>query len=449
MKKIYLSLIGIFISILIDIFIINSLVNYNNSIVITFIILNILSLVLAILIIKNDNWYFEATLLTFYMLFFIIAPVIQLNIYRLPTGMYIERSLVIKANLINIVFIGVYIVFRAFFDKTIKYKYKKFEISSRANKRYLVIFIVTFLIFIKYFLGIVLYRKVDSIDSSGSIELIVHNFILCIPAYFLFNELNNYFNLNIKNKAKLILVGILSLIVINPLVFSRNLFGSIYLTVLATIMKKMKAYKVFIIITLAMIFVFPLMANITHSKGGIEDLGKSDFYYNSNMFYDQFKELHFDAWSNLNTDIQMVENGDIPLFRQFIGDVLFFVPRKIWTSKPLSSGEMTGNYLMQNYNLTFNNLSCPLTSELYISFRWIGIVIGAVIMAYIGRGINIFVLRGSYYKVLALFISFYNIFLMRGDLMNALAFLMGSLFTIWFFPLLLNYIWGESASKRR
>lgn len=440
MKKIYLYLFGAVVNIGLDIWIIQSLNSYTSLIKATFIILSILTLILYVQVIKNSMWYFEAGILGFYILFFIVAPVIQLKIGQLPDLMYIENNLVVKANLINIVFLFIYIIFRMFFEKKIGFRFKEFKISKKTNRRYLILFIISFLITIKYFLGLVLYRKVQSVNSDSSINLIIQNFLLCIPVYFLFNELNKYFNLKIKNKVKMISTVILSLIIVNPLIFSRAIFGSIYLSALGIIIKKMNAAKIYIIIMIAMIFIFPLMANITHSKTGLSNLSNKDFYYNDNMFYDQFKELHFDAWSNLNTDIQMVNNNDFPIGTQFVGSMLFFVPRSLWHNKPLSSGQVTGNYLMKNYNLTFNNLSCPLTSELYISFRWAGIILGAIFMAYIGRKVSVFVQRKNFYRIIAIFISFYNIFLFRGDLMVATAYLSGVLVTVWIAPLLLEKI---------
>jgi hypothetical protein len=66
----------------------------------------------------------------------------------------------------------------------------------------------------------------------------------------------------------------------------------------------------------------------------------------------------------------------------FLGALLFFVPRSLWPEKPIGSGEIVSSALGYHYN----NVSCPLPAEAFIAFGWLGcIVIMSLFGLMIGR----------------------------------------------------------------
>jgi hypothetical protein len=58
--------------------------------------------------------------------------------------------------------------------------------------------------------------------------------------------------------------------------------------------------------------------------------------------------------------------------RQLAGSVFFYVPRRIWTGKPLDTGVMTAQWV----GTTNTNLSSPLWAELWIDFGPLGMAAG-------------------------------------------------------------------------
>jgi hypothetical protein len=120
---------------------------------------------------------------------------------------------------------------------------------------------------------------------------------------------------------------------------------------------------------------------------------------------------------------------------QLLGAFLFWVPRSVWPDKPLSSGQFVGETL----GYPFTNFSCPLWGESYLNFGYAGVII--IFLAY---GCITRVLQRRYIKskfaenmtvtqILVPFLSAYQIFLLRGDLMNGIAYLSGFLLFTYIF----------------
>ncbi len=139
----------------------------------------------------------------------------------------------------------------------------------------------------------------------------------------------------------------------------------------------------------------------------------------------------FDAFAQTaNTWAYLQELG--PTWgRQALGVVLFWVPRTLWPDKP----EDTGILIAHFRQYSFTNLSAPLPAELIINFSWVGLV---VICFLIGRAllrIDLLVDRrlrlGSTGPTLSYVLPFYMIILLRGSLLQAMAFLVTILASSW------------------
>jgi len=88
----------------------------------------------------------------------------------------------------------------------------------------------------------------------------------------------------------------------------------------------------------------------------------------------------FDAFPQLANGLQLISQGEFPIFRQIIASVLFFVPRTIFPNKPSD----TGVELAKLLGLKFQNLSAPWILEVYVNARTIGTVtIGIAIGIYL------------------------------------------------------------------
>jgi hypothetical protein len=101
---------------------------------------------------------------------------------------------------------------------------------------------------------------------------------------------------------------------------------------------------------------------------------------------------------------------------QFLGPLLFFVPRQTWPDKPLDTGIVLANF--KGY--AFSNLSAPMWAEFYISFSLIGLLLLFLLVgAYLRRLDLSFELRGT--SISAMFFpgALYSLILLRGSLLQA------------------------------
>lgn len=133
---------------------------------------------------------------------------------------------------------------------------------------------------------------------------------------------------------------------------------------------------------------------------------------------------HFDAYQNFTRTISLniVTEG-----RQLLGSILFFVPRAVWSDKPIGSGELLAQ--MANYN--FSNISQSLPAEGYVNFGILGSFLFLAVAGYYAAKLDhgfwvdkIKSLRSTsslyYFQAIGL-----TVFIMRGDLTNAIAYTSG------------------------
>lgn len=124
--------------------------------------------------------------------------------------------------------------------------------------------------------------------------------------------------------------------------------------------------------------------------------------------------------------------------RQFLGAMLFWIPRAIWTTKPIGTGTMVA----QDLGFEYANLAPPIPAEGLINFGLPGVfVFGAIfgwILSYMdavywrpGRNAiaKSFRIIDAIYPFLLVCVVYYT----RGDLFPAMAFMVS--FTIWILPL--------------
>lgn len=99
---------------------------------------------------------------------------------------------------------------------------------------------------------------------------------------------------------------------------------------------------------------------------------QSDIHaYMFRVDFDSFKEV-IDTW------IYIRQGGDWRLGENFLGVVLFWIPRSVWPGKPEGSGQLVAGSLGYDYT----NVSNPLPSEAYISFGFSGVVVLCVLFGW-------------------------------------------------------------------
>lgn len=437
----------ILIGFILYLFLIISLIDkYSIGVLFTFIANILLLTIFMIKILKKGNMYFEIILCIFYILFYIIAPIIQLNRGQYPIPFHIKEGSVIKANIINFVFLFVFILVRWTNFKINKNTLetndvkKKWNISKLTFLILVLIFLVIFIPNIKNIFLKILYRSSSNNGLEKGMNLIIAKCIYFIPLMFVYNNIIKYKEKKIKF-IWLLFSFILLIFCKNPFTEKRNGLAPIYLSILIYyFFKNVRLRRFFIGTLIIIIIIFPLSSIITHSKISLNDIKSGNMNVDLNMIIDQFHELHYDAYANLNLTFEVVQEDNIQFGRQLLGSVLFFVPRSIWASKPVSSGELLGDYLIENYGYNFNNLSCTITAEAYLNGKYIGVIVFAVILAIISKYVCELIEKDGYYLLVGMYISVHMFFLLRGDLMNGIAYLVGPLLAIYIIPLILERI---------
>ena len=225
----------------------------------------------------------------------------------------------------------------------------------------------------------------------------------------------------------------------------RNTLGPIYIALIYLFYPKLldSNSKFFLFLFLSMVVMFPLMSSLTHIDATLDQIVEEpELLYESFLRFGTisgaFESLHYDAFSNILATLEYVEINGISWGYQLLGVFLFFIPRSIWLSKPTSTGELIGEYLMSTTPRNYSNLSNAIVSEGYINFGFFGVVLLAIILAYFIVKFISWIISKNYFKE---FISFYFalhlLFLLRGDLTNGVSYFVGPLISIYFIPKLL------------
>jgi hypothetical protein len=123
----------------------------------------------------------------------------------------------------------------------------------------------------------------------------------------------------------------------------------------------------------------------------------------------------FDSLTQLHNGMLVTSEYDLPILRQLLGSLFFFVPRSLWSGKPLDTGVEIANYL----GLQFQNLSAPWILEAYVNARIPGVLIAAILVSYYLTKIDLNQRRGIREFVMVFTISGLLFILLRGSLLQA------------------------------
>ena len=406
---------------------------------------------------------FLTSFIIFNYLFFFLAPVFQISAmndlnFRFPNDFAFNTSSVVFANLLilifNIVFIFSYLYFK---DKKLgKNKEQATEVNFKYNTPLAILVLLAVCVAIAVFNYDYLLKDIsESVyiikDESTSLLLLKKKFLFFTPLGGIVLTLK-HLQMTDKINSNTFFV-VLSLVIFIVLLFffknifteKRNTLGPIYIALIYLFFPKLlnSNAKFFLFMFLSMVIVFPLSSTLTHIDASLEQIFvKPSLIYESFLRFGTisgaFESLHYDAFSNIMATAEYVKLYGLSWGYQLLGVCLFFVPRSLWTTKPLSTGELIGNHLFDTTPRNFTNLSNSVVSEGFINFGFIGIVVLAIVLAYF---IIKFIIWHRSEDCLKQFIAFYFavhlMFLLRGDLTNGFSYFIGPLLSVVFLPKLL------------
>ena len=406
---------------------------------------------------------FLTSFIIFNYLFFFLAPVFQISAmndlnFRFPNDFAFNTSSVVFANLLilifNIVFIFSYLYFKE--KKLGKNKEQATEVNFKYNTPLAILVLLAVCVAIAVFNYDYLLKDIsESVyiikDESTSLLLLKKKFLFFTPLGGIVLTLKHLQMTNKINSNTFFVV--LSLVIFIVLLFffknifteKRNTLGPIYIALIYLFFPKLlnSNAKFFLFMFLSMVIIFPLSSTLTHIDASLEQIFvKPSLIYESFLRFGTisgaFESLHYDAFSNIMATVEYVKLYGLSWGYQLLGVCLFFVPRSLWTTKPLSTGELIGNHLFDTTPRNFTNLSNSVVSEGFINFGFIGIVVLAIVLAYF---IIKFIIWHRSEDCLKQFIAFYFavhlMFLLRGDLTNGFSYFIGPLLSVVFLPKLL------------
>tara|TARA_B110000091_G_scaffold69479_1_gene76461 strand:+ start:942 stop:2108 length:1167 start_codon:yes stop_codon:yes gene_type:complete len=378
--------------------------------------------------------------------------------FRFPNDFAFNTSSVVFANLLilifNIVFIFSYLYFK---DKKLgKNKEQATEVNFKYNTPLAILVLLVVCVAIAVFNYDYLLKDIsESVyiikDESTSLLLLKKKFLFFTPLGGIVLTLK-HLQMTSKINSNTFFV-VLSLVIFIVLLFffknifteKRNTLGPIYIALIYLFFPKLlnSNAKFFLFMFLSMVIIFPLSSTLTHIDASLEQIFvKPSLIYESFLRFGTisgaFESLHYDAFSNIMATVEYVKLYGLSWGYQLLGVCLFFVPRSLWTTKPLSTGELIGNHLFDTTPRNFTNLSNSVVSEGFINFGFIGIVVLAIVLAYF---IVKFIIWHRSEDCLKQFIAFYFavhlMFLLRGDLTNGFSYFIGPLLSVVFLPKLL------------
>jgi hypothetical protein len=131
----------------------------------------------------------------------------------------------------------------------------------------------------------------------------------------------------------------------------------------------------------------------------------------------------YDAFFEINNAVNYVDHLGITWGNQALGVLLFWVPRSIWPTKPVDTGVLLATF--RGYG--FTNISAPLPAEMFINGGWPVLVVGMIAFGFaLGRwdvAIERRLTSAGILPILGCVIPFYLLIVLRGSLLQSMAFL--------------------------
>jgi len=416
---------------------------------------------------KEKNYSpFLSSYVVFTFLFFFVAPIIQIstleaNDLKFPNALPYSPSAVIFTNflifLFNAVFFSSYIFFKKKYLKSRKLEVQK---NSLMPLLILTLFVLSAIIIYANYNYIIDEINLSSYEKNKEsvFSLLIKKKVLflvplgAIALTYKYLKSKNRININTLTSFVIIIILLFFLFLLkNPLIEKRNALGPIYITLIYLFYPKIinSNVKTFLFLFLAMIIVFPLVSAITHVDNSLEEIIVNPQLLVNQFFHvggisDAFNSLNYDAFPNIMATVEYASEKGLAYGYQLLSALLFFIPRGIWASKPTSSGEVIGDYLVNHHSFgdgQFTNLSNPMVSEGYINFGIFGTVLMAIALAFfVVKFIKWLHSADPLKEIIAFYFAIHLIFFLRGDFTNGFVYFIGTFIGVLIIPKIIHYI---------
>ena len=370
------------IGVIIWIVISNSKERKNPLIIINFLIIALFSTYAIlkdkrILSVNKIIWYFG-------LIFMSIASLCQYVSGYYPWDFVIHDSEIKSAQLLVIIFYIIYYISYNYVGKRLKIKHRS-QTNESALTSYLCktrefgigVQIVLFICVLVVFVLLVRLTGFRNLFIKAENTVDIENFIVkkllsAFPAMAC-----TILIINRKKGLSWIVIVVTFVITILsnfPTSTTRYWMATILLgLILERFMKRVESRKLDYAILIAVIVFFPFF--YIFKTRTISDLLDSGYSYGG--IINSFNSVDFDAFTVLARAVRYVSDNGITWGRQLLNIIFFFVPRSIWSGKPIT----TNTLITSSQGARYTNLSCPLPAEGYVNFGIVGVILYAIIIA--------------------------------------------------------------------
>lgn len=158
-----------------------------------------------------------------------------------------------------------------------------------------------------------------------------------------------------------------------------------------------------------------------------------DTSYISNPF--NFDHPDYDSYQMIMTTVQYTHFNGFSYGKNILTAIFFYIPRSVWNSKSLNSGEIVLTY----FNSNFTNVSCPIVAEFYFCGGIFGVIALSIVFGILCKKIDNLYYRNDFLSNSILFSiigMFFAIF--RGSLLQATNYTMAIILTFYVITKLSN-----------
>lgn len=128
--------------------------------------------------------------------------------------------------------------------------------------------------------------------------------------------------------------------------------------------------------------------------------------------------------------VEYVSDFGYAFGHQLAGTFGFFIPRVLWETKPVGTGNLIINSLFVPVN---GNVSAPIFAEFYINFSYFGVILFSALVGCLCHTLDLLYWKNpnknGYFTLIYPFLSLIIIFICRGDLMSTSSFCFGIIVT--------------------
>lgn len=380
----------------------------NALVIFTFFINGIFSYIKIIKCKKNIS--LQRIYYIFVFIFFFYAPLSQ---YISGINIWAKSGINITFSHNDYLLANVFIFcFDCFFEMTyFFYKPSKKNVEIKVNNNspdiYIIFLTVNLLAFGYLIASNNVFSRNELDVASGNLSIQLLNFIKYIPvSSFIILFLTSIKQKTMSKWITLTLIFIIICILYFPFSGSNSrflIFGC-YLCLISMLFLNLKNKSIyFFMFVFGFLFLFSSFNYFKYNK----DLNGFKFIQ-SNLNAEDF-----DAYQVFMITIKYSKLNGYTYGKNFLSAIFCFIPRSIWNGKSIPSGEL----IASEFGSSFTNLSCPLIGEWYLSFGFIGILLGGIIIGLLFKYVDNFSSCSILGKGIFCIISGLEIYLIRGALL--------------------------------